>query len=187
MNRVPIGIEGFDKLVEGGFTENSINLVCGTPGTGKSIFSLQFLYNGAVNHGDKGIYVSIEEKPESLKLQALRFGWDFDKLEKEGMVKIIKVPIDIANYDIVKAIRQEVESMNARRVVIDAISILAINYPIYKIPIRTAYSQCEMTKTQYMNFSEQMRQFVYLLIDKLRTVNTTFLITGDSVGHSGFL
>ncbi len=187
MKRVPTGIEGLDKLIEGGFPENSISLICGTPGTGKSILSLQFLYNGAVKFNEKGVYISIEEKADALKLQAVRFGWDFDKLEKEGMVKFIKVPIDIANYDIIKTIKQEAETIGAKRVVIDAISILAINYPIYKVPIKTGYSQSEMAKSPYVNFSEQMRQFVYLFIDRIRGINSTFLITGDSVGHSGFL
>ena len=75
-------IPGFDDLVEGGFPKGSMILLTGSPGTGKTIFGLQYIYNGAMK-GENGIYVCIESTPQSLKIQAARFGMDFDKLEKE--------------------------------------------------------------------------------------------------------
>lgn len=55
-------IFGFDELVEGGFPDGSSILVNGSPGAGKTIFSLQYLVNGAINDNEKGIYFTFEEK-----------------------------------------------------------------------------------------------------------------------------
>jgi circadian clock protein KaiC len=51
-NRVPTGIDGLDPLIEGGFPRGSLVLLAGNPGTGKTIFSMQFLYNGAEDFPD---------------------------------------------------------------------------------------------------------------------------------------
>jgi KaiC/GvpD/RAD55 family RecA-like ATPase len=46
MEKVPTGIPGFDQLVQGGFNKRSVNLIAGGPGCGKTIFCLQFLWEG---------------------------------------------------------------------------------------------------------------------------------------------
>ena len=81
--RVPTGITSFDSLVEGGFEKNSTNLLVGSSGAGKSIFSIQFLMNG-LKKGEKVLYVTFEEKKEEVFGNMKRFGWDLEKLEKQG-------------------------------------------------------------------------------------------------------
>ena len=102
IKRIPTGIAGFDKLISGGFPENFVVLLAGTPGTGKSIFSLEYLYNGATMFNEKGIYITLEQTAEDLKKQALQFGWDFDALEREGKVVVKKIDAlgveEIINY-----------------------------------------------------------------------------------------
>ena len=61
-NRVPTGINSLDALIEGGFPRGSLILLAGNPGTGKTIFSMQFLFKGAEDYGESGIYVSFAEK-----------------------------------------------------------------------------------------------------------------------------
>ena len=61
VSRVATGIYGLDKLIEGGFKKNSTNLVAGGPGSGKTIFAIQFLVEG-VKKGEPGIYITFEEK-----------------------------------------------------------------------------------------------------------------------------
>ncbi|TMI25740.1 KaiC domain-containing protein, partial [Candidatus Bathyarchaeota archaeon] len=63
-SRVSTGIEGFDRLVEGGFPRGDTILLIGNPGTGKTGFSAQFLYKGLVE-GECGIYVSFSEGREA--------------------------------------------------------------------------------------------------------------------------
>jgi len=90
MKRVNSGIGGLDTLIEGGYPDGSIVLVAGTPGTGKTIFGLQFLYDGAKNK-EMGIFVSFEQEKKDLIRQASLFGWDFEALEKKNLIKIVSM------------------------------------------------------------------------------------------------
>lgn len=65
--RVKTGIEGFDQLVQGGFPRGSTVLLCGSPGTGKTIFGLEYLFNGASKFKEKGLYVTFDQSEDSLK------------------------------------------------------------------------------------------------------------------------
>ncbi len=86
--RVTTGVEGLDDLIEGGFPEQSTILISGTPGTGKTLFCLQYVYKG-LEVGDPGIYITLEEKPEELRREAMRFSWDIEKYEDEGSLVIL--------------------------------------------------------------------------------------------------
>ena len=66
LSRISTGIPGLDPLIEGGFLENSVNLVTGETGTGKTIFCAQFLWDG-LQKGDSGLYITLEERPEDIK------------------------------------------------------------------------------------------------------------------------
>jgi len=87
--RVPTGIDGLDTLIEGGFLRGDVILVAGGTGSGKTIFSTQFIYNGATRYGEKGVYATFEEDAKTLKRNMLRFGFDLEKLEQEGAIRVI--------------------------------------------------------------------------------------------------
>jgi len=93
MEKVTSGIEGFDKLLFGGFPKGRAYLIAGEPGTGKTIFCLQYLLAGA-KLGQKGIYISIDEKPEQVIADAASLGWDLNSYLKVGLLQII----DVSNY-----------------------------------------------------------------------------------------
>jgi circadian clock protein KaiC len=76
--RVPTGILGLDAQIEGGFPKGRSILVTGEPGTGKTIFALQFLMEGLAR-GEKGIYVAADEGPMDILEQASSMGWDLEK------------------------------------------------------------------------------------------------------------
>lgn len=88
-DRVPTGIEGFDELCEGGLPRNGAYLVSGSAGSGKTIFALQYLYNGITKFGENGIFLTTDERPEDIRKNALKFGWDLQKLEDEGKLAFI--------------------------------------------------------------------------------------------------
>lgn len=81
--RVPTGIPGFDKIIEGGFEDESVNLVVGGSGSGKTIFAMQFLMEG-IKRGEAGLYITFEEKKEEVYEDMLDLGWDLAKAEKAG-------------------------------------------------------------------------------------------------------
>ena len=84
---VTTGIEGFDKLLEQGIPKGSSLIVCGGPGTGKTIFCLQALQHAA-SRGEKGIYMTFEESPERLSEHMHDFGWHPEDYEKKGKIII---------------------------------------------------------------------------------------------------
>lgn len=72
MERVATGIKGFDNLIEGGFPKGSAILLSGTPATGKTIFALEYLVNGARKFNERGLYVTFEEKRDKSKISRTR-------------------------------------------------------------------------------------------------------------------
>ena len=87
--RVPSGIEGFEDISGGGLQRNRSYLLSGPAGVGKTVFGLQYLYNGIIENGENGIFISIEDRPDQVRENALKFGWDFEALEDEGKLAII--------------------------------------------------------------------------------------------------
>jgi circadian clock protein KaiC len=139
--RVRSGIEEFDRIVGGGFVKGSTNMVAGGPGTGKTIFAAQFIFNGVVQFSEKGVYASFTESSEMFKQYMFELGWDFYRLEDEGYVRILDfVPLvkDSFNssFDV---IFEEARTLGAKRLVIDSISTL-FNASRPKSELRTTIS-----------------------------------------------
>jgi len=130
--RVPTYIPGFDELIEGGFSQESIILFAGNPGSGKSIFAAQFLYEGATRDSENGVYVSFSETRVSLLRNLLRFGWDYERLEAEGLIKILDLSTtkEIGIQSNLNRILETIKDVDANRLVID--SITALTLPLEK-------------------------------------------------------
>jgi len=127
-NRVPTGIDGLDSLIEGGFPKGSLVLLAGNPGTGKTIFSMQFLYRGAEKYGENGIYVSFAENEDTIIHNISRlFGRDLRNNEGHGKVKILDFTTvtEKGLSTILEMILEEVTALKAKRLVIDSFSAMA--------------------------------------------------------------
>jgi len=84
---VSTGVEGLDSILSGGLTERSTVLVSGNPGTGKSIFGIQYLYTGATDHDERGVYVSFEEDEADIRAAATAVGFEgFEDLVDDGEI-----------------------------------------------------------------------------------------------------
>jgi circadian clock protein KaiC len=143
MEVLKTGINGLDPLfTNGGYPKGNTVLVIGGPGSGKSIFSMQFICKGVTEFGEPGIYVTFDETPEKLKRHMKAFGWDLEALEAEKKLIIIdaassrageeqrsehaiQAGLDINNtiYELQKAI----EEIDAKRLVIDSLSIMNLH------------------------------------------------------------
>ncbi len=89
MERLSTGIEGLDSLIIG-YPKGRAILVTGESGAGKTILGLQFL-NACCKAGVKCMYITMEERPEDIKAQAMSFGWDLDDYEHKGLLRIIDI------------------------------------------------------------------------------------------------
>lgn len=123
IKRIRTGIPGLDKLIEGGLVSNSVNLLSGGTGTGKTIFGMQFLFYGAKDLNEKGVYISFEESEEELKADASEIGFNFEELS--GKVKFVYIPpYNITNF--LNVLKEEILMFDPKRVVIDSISALVM-------------------------------------------------------------
>jgi len=126
MEIIKSGIKGLDKVLNKGIPEQSLILLSGTCGTGKSIFGMNFLIGGAMR-GEPGIYISLEESPQGNIEQMKMFGWPVDKMIKEEKLMILQP--ELYNFDaLLTTIEDSVNKINAKRLVIDSISIIGLYF-----------------------------------------------------------
>jgi len=122
-------------------------LVLGEPGAGKTILCSQFLTNGVNKFMENALYVSLEENRTHYDREMIQFGWDFSRAEKEGKfsfvdaspirsipgeVKVGKVTIgkqDFSLISLLEIIRSNAKAIDAKRIVIDPVSLLIFQYP----------------------------------------------------------
>lgn len=159
--RVPTGIGGFDKLIDGGFIRGSTNLLAGGTGSGKSIFSMFFIYSGATKYNEPGLYISFEETADSLREDAKVFGWDFDKLEKAKKAKIIFMT-PYSTTDLQATLSEEIEKSKAKRIVIDSASVLAMS----------------------LEGDYRIRKQLYFLVATLQKLGCTSILVSEIVGEA---
>ena len=143
---VPTGIIGVDKILANkGIPKGNTILVSGGPGSGKTTFAIQFLYTGIIEHNESGLYVTLDEEPDEIKKNMLKYGWDLKKLEEKKKLVFINVsPVRITPSEtgliqigmkefrlikLLEAIKKGVKDVNAKRVVIDPITIFTLQYP----------------------------------------------------------
>lgn len=173
--KVPTGVVGLDDMLAGGFTPGRSILVCGGPGSGKTIFGVQFLYNGITRYNENGLFVSLDENPAHLRENVVAFGWDLQKLEKKGNLAIIDAsPIrceegemipgdmwigkrDFTLTSLAEIIKAKVKQIGAKRIVVDPITSLTI---------------------LHQNASEKRRTVVDLL-EVMSSLGTTNLVTTE--------
>ncbi len=128
---VPTDIPGFDQLVDGGFRRGSINLIAGHAGSGKTIFATQFLLNGIIKHNEPGIYITFEEKKDKFFEDVKCFGYDAEKLEKEGsLIYLEYTPEQVRNVLIEGGgiIDNIITKKKIKRLVIDSITSFSLLY-----------------------------------------------------------
>jgi circadian clock protein KaiC len=101
-------------------------LVSGTPGTGKTILSLQFIAEGARKYGERGVYITFEEREKKIRDQARQFGWDLEGLEKKGLVKIVTIS-KLSLGQVFSEMQGAIKEFRPRRLVIDSLTYITLS------------------------------------------------------------
>ncbi len=127
LERVKTGIKGLDELLSGGLPKESITLVSGPPGSGKSIFCYQFIAKG-IENGEKCLYLTLDKKIEGILVQATEIGINFKEAIEKGQVKFMF--LNINKKLIYEAMTNEILSGNYNRIALDSITPLS-EMPIY--------------------------------------------------------
>lgn len=89
LEKISSGINGYDELIDGGFIKQTVNVINGEPGTGKTVFGAQFLYKGA-QEGKNGLCILTATSALSFKTTMFSsFNWDFLKMENSELITIV--------------------------------------------------------------------------------------------------
>lgn len=124
VERASTGIAGLDAMLHGGFVRSTANLIEGAPGCGKTTLGMQFIHHGACT-GEPGIILTFEQFPEQYYRDAESFGWDFRRLEQEGLLQVIMSSPEVSKADLERfngRIEGIITRIGAKRVLIDSLS-----------------------------------------------------------------
>jgi len=125
------GIEGFDEISNGGLPQGRTTLVIGGPGSGKTIFALQALVNGARLRNEPGIFVAMEENSLHIVENAGSFGWDLPELQRKNLFFLdAKLPSELTKsgtFDLeglLASVTAKATEMGAKRIVFDGLDVM---------------------------------------------------------------
>jgi circadian clock protein KaiC len=164
--RVTSGSETLDQMTGGGLFRDSIILVSGATGTGKTLMVTHFIDGGA-KAGERCLLLAYEESREQLGRNAIGWGVDFDRLEREGWLKVIcEYPESMSLEDHLVRIKREVEQFKPDRLAMDSLSALE------RISTMRGFREFVLATTSFMKHKETTGLF---------TATTPTLTGGTSV------
>jgi circadian clock protein KaiC len=145
------GINGLDEITEGGLPKGRPTLICGSPGSGKTMFAMQFLVHG-VEIGEPGVFVSFEENKSELEKNFASLGIDLKTMEEENKFLVEYIFLERSEIEetgefdlegLFIRLNYAVEQIGAKRIVLDTIEALFSGLPneyILRAELRRLFS-----------------------------------------------
>lgn len=169
MHFVKSGIPGLDKILGGGFPKGSITTIGGPSGAGKSTFGMQFLYEGARQFDEVGLYISIEESKDAMLAHMSGYDWNIREIEEKQKLVFLDYPIYEVDQLIqqASAVKEIAHTMEVKRIVIDSI-----------IPIALHFKSEEERKLGFLKFIENVRSWgaTTLILSEDTTTDATEIL-----------
>jgi len=123
LKRIETGNDELDRMCEGGFFRDSIVLVSGATGAGKTLMSTEFL--AAAKAPERCLLFAFEESRDQLIRNATGWGLDFEKMEEEGRLKIVcEYPEVLGLEDHLVRMKDLIEEFHPTRIAVDSLSAL---------------------------------------------------------------
>jgi circadian clock protein KaiC len=131
--KTPTGIRGLDEITRGGLPKGRPTLVCGGPGSGKTLLALTFLVNGAIQYDEPGVLMTFEENGEEMASDVASLGFDLPELIKAKKLAVDYVRVErgeieeTGKYDLeglFVRLDYAIRTVGAKRVVLDTIESL---------------------------------------------------------------
>jgi circadian clock protein KaiC len=172
VHKIRTMIEGFDDISHGGLPIGRTTLVSGTSGTGKTLFAIQFIYNGIKYFNEAGVFVTFEESPNDIIKNACSFGWDLQHLIDEGKLFILDASPDpegqevVGNFDLsalIERIQYGIRKYKAKRVSIDSVTAVFQQYEAASV----------------------VRREIFRLVARLKQVGATTIMTTERLEEYG--
>ncbi len=133
IRKSPTGVPGLDEITHGGFPTGRPTLICGGPGSGKTLLGITFLVNGATLYGEPGVLMTFEENAEELADDVASLGFELPRLVAEGKLVVDYVHLErseieeTGEYDLdglFVRLDYAVKTVGAKRVVLDTVESL---------------------------------------------------------------
>ncbi len=178
IKRIKTGVPGLDTLIQGGLPKNSITLVSGPPGSGKSILCFQFLWDGVKNN-EKCLYLTLDKSSDGLIIQAKELGLNFDSAIEQGLIKFEY--LNINKRQVYEKMTNEILSKNYERIVLDSITPLS-EMPIYMRNIEDLNIDTEnLIPDEFPDGASLPTRRLHLryIINALESSNCTSIITSE--------
>jgi circadian clock protein KaiC len=124
-DRLSTGVEGLDKIMQGGVWAGGATLLEGPTGAGKTTLALQFILEG-LKRGEAGLYVNFQENPTQLARSIESLGWSFEDAQKKGLHLLYASPVELQIDSILVELFRTIKEHDIKRVVVDAIGDLIV-------------------------------------------------------------
>jgi circadian clock protein KaiC len=125
--RISSGVLGLDERIGNGFIKGTTTAIIGPSGTAKSTFAFQYIAEG-VTKDEPGVFYSLEENAEGIRMMAKSYGYNIAELENNGL-SILSASIEDDNPDaLITSLAAEIKRTNARRLAIDSLSAFESKY-----------------------------------------------------------
>jgi circadian clock protein KaiC len=170
--RVRTGIAGYDKMLDGGYMPNSVNLISGCSGTGKTLFAVSFIYEGAVKYGERGVYITLEEDVSQLMQNCKAVGMDLENVDS-GKIGLF----DLTSLQKTYSSREEAEGKYSPMGMGAFIDLLKKNAAGAK---RIAIDSLVPLSLKYASVNE-FRAELFRLRVALRSLGATTLLTTETL------
>ncbi|MEB0302826.1 circadian clock protein KaiC [Mucilaginibacter sp. 5C4] len=164
------GIKGFDEITEGGLPKNRTTLVSGSTGSGKTLFGIDFLINGAIKFKEPGVFMSFEETEDQLYEDVASLNLDLKGLVSQKKILIEHVILerkDIQELDfnlegLFVRLEHAIDSIGAKRIVLDSIESLfagIANDGILRLEIKRLFRWLKEKQVTAIVTGEPMQEF----------------------------
>jgi circadian clock protein KaiC len=133
LEKSPTGIQGFDEITFGGLPKRRPSIIIGGPGSGKTLFGMEFLVNGVVKYGEPGVFIAFEETEKDLEKNTASLGFGVKKLVEENKLFIDHIRVERAEieetgeYDLEGLfirLASAIDTVGAKRIVLDTVESL---------------------------------------------------------------
>ena len=167
--RISSGIQELDRMCGGGFFRDSVILVSGATGTGKTLVVTQFM-GGGVRDGEQCLLFAFEESREQLFRNATGWGVDFEQMEAQGKLKVVcRYPEATGLEDHLIKMKELIDRFQPNRVAVDSLSALE------RVSTEKGFREFVISLTSFIKFQT---------IAGLFTSTTPTLLGGSSVTES---
>ena len=163
VERIKTGISGLDQVLKGGLRKNSNILITGAPGTGKTILALQFIYYGAKDSNENGIFITTEDNLDDIRNNTSNLGMDFKSMESKGKIFFVQKPIATLKGGLssVKGLIDAIKKYNIKRVALDSLIFFDYLYP------------------RFNGNRMEFRRQVLIFMQQMKKVGVTFLAVSE--------